>query len=263
MNRKVINWTLRFVVTGLILLGFLVGVVLNPFLVYANETELGKCVVYHNEPLEENLKFRLDNAIEILKASELYDPTIKFDICLNDGSFYPSLLEIFMGKAFALGFTSNKVAICGELNCKDNYVQVNGQKWNFTQLLAHEEAHCLVFHRVGFWKSNPVANNPNWKWEGYPEYIARRDSSQMDLVKNIEQLRDAIKTDKDAWGIRLPDSTISPREYFNYRLLNQYCIEIKRMSFENLLKDTTSEQTLQNEMMNWYFEQKNKSYRFN
>lgn len=259
MNRKSIKWALRLTVTGFILLGILVGIVLNPSLVYANKTELGTSTVYHNKPLDKDLKFRLDNATEILKTSELYDSNIKFDVCMNDGTFYPSLLEMFLGKAFALGFTSNKIVICGELCCKDNYVEVNGRKWNFTQLLAHEEAHCLVFHRVGFWKSNPVANNPKWKWEGYPEYIARRDSSQTDLVKSIEQLNNATRTDKDSWGISFGDSTICPRDYFNYRLLNQYCIEIKRMNFETLLKDTTSEQIIKSEMMNWYLEQRNKT----
>ncbi len=253
----IFKWTFRFAMTGLILLGFLIGIVLHPSLVYANKTQFGSSTVYHNKPLDKNLKFKIDSSLQILKRSEFYDPSIKFDICMNDGSFYPSLLELFLGKAFALGFTSNKVAICGELNCKENYVEVHGRRWNFLQLLAHEETHCLVFNKLGFWKSNPVANNPIWKWEGYPEYISRIDSSQIDLVKNIDQLNEAIKSNQDTWAINFDDNTVSSREYFNYRLLVQYCLEVKKMSFESLLKDTTSEQSIKNDMMDWYNKQKN------
>ena len=256
MKHKILKWTLRIAVIAILLLGILVAVVLNPTLLYANKTLIGKFTVYHNQTLEENLKMRLNDADEILKSSELYDANLKFDICLNDGSLYPPLIEIFLGKAFALGFTSSKIVICGDANFKDNYVEVNNHKWNLTQLLAHEATHCLAFHKMGFWNSNPVTNHPKWKWEGYPEYVARKNTDQIDLAKNIEQLNLAIEKDKDEWGIYFADSTISPQAYFNSRLLVQFCIEIKKMTFKNLLSDTISEQTIKAEMMNWFEKQK-------
>ncbi len=255
MKIIILKWALRIAAIAILLLGILVGVVLNPTLLYANKTMIGKFTVYHNQPIDEHLKMRLNDADEILKSSELYDSNLKFDICLNDGSFYPSLLEIFLGNAFALGFTSNKIAICGEANFKDNYVEVNNYKWNLTQLLAHEATHCLVFHKVGFWNSNPVAHHPKWKWEGYPEYVARRNADQIDLVKNIEKLNRSMEKDKIEWGISFADSTISPTEYFVNRLLIQYCIEIKNMTYENILNDTTSEQAIQNQMFDWFTKQ--------
>jgi len=225
---------------------------LNPTLLYANRTVFENFTVYHNKPLDKDLKTRLDNARDIIKENQLFDSGLKFDICLNDGSLYPSLLEIFMGQAFALGFTSNKVAICGNANFQENYVERNGYKWNLTQLLAHEETHCLVYNKIGFWKSNPIANNPKWKWEGYPEYVSRRDQDQLNLVKNIKQLDEALKLNKTQWGISFADSTVTSREYFNYRLLTQYCLDIKKMTFEEFLNDTTSEQTIKTQMRKWY-----------
>jgi hypothetical protein len=256
MNRKILKWTLRFTVLIILLFGVLILTVLNPTLLYANKTVLENFTVYHNKPLDKDLKTRLDNARNIIKENQLFDSSLKFDICLNDGSLYPSLLEIFMGQAFALGFTSNKVAICGEANFKENYVEVNGNKWNLTQLLAHEETHCLVYNKIGFWKSNPIANNPKWKWEGYPEYVSRRDQDQLNLVKNIKQLDEALELDKTQWGISFADSTVTSREYFNYRLLTQYCLDIKKMTFEEFLSDTTSEQTIKTQMRKWYSTQK-------
>ncbi len=256
MKRKIFKWTIRISVVAVLLLGLLVAIVLKPSLMYANKTLLGNFTVYHDKPLDKELKLRLDNATEILKTSQFYDVNIKFDICMNDGSLYPSLLQVFLGRAFALGFTSNKVALCGTVNIKDNYVQVNDCRWNLTQLLAHEETHCFVFNKFGFWKSNPIAHQPLWKWEGYPEYVSRRASDQIDLAKNIERLNEVIRKNKDEWGISFADSTLSSREYFHYRLLIQYCLDIKKMTYENLLKDTTSEQTTTTQMMNWFTTQK-------
>jgi hypothetical protein len=252
MKQKILKWTLRLTVLIILLFGVLILTVLNPTLLYANKTVLENFTVYHNKPLDKDLKTRLDDARNIIKENQLFDSSLKFDICLNDGSLYPSLLEIFMGQAFALGFTSNKVAICGEANFKGNYVEVNGYKWNLTQLLAHEETHCLVYNKIGFWKSNPIANNPKWKWEGYPEYVSRRYQDQLNLVKNIKQLDEALELDKTQWGISFADSTVTSREYFNYRLLTQYCLDIKKMTFEEFLNDTTSEQTIKTQMRKWY-----------
>lgn len=256
MKRILIKWTLRLFVTGIIFLGILVGMVLNPSFLYTHKTEFGQYNVFHNKPINRNFCLRVDRALEILKMSELYDPNIKFDICLNDGSIYPSLIEVFLGKAFALGFTSNKIAICGEMNVDENVVEVNGHQWNLTQLIAHEATHCLVYHRIGFWKSNPIANHPQWKWEGYPEYISRLNSAPNDLASQIEILNKAEREDADAWEVKLADGTISPKEYYKFRLLIQYCLEVKKMTFVNLLQDKTSEQAIANEMNHWLNDRK-------
>ncbi len=251
MIRKLIKWTIRISVATLLILVLLVAIVLTPSLLYANKTVMANCTVYHNKPLDKTLQLRIDDATAIIKTSELYDPTIKFDICMNDGSLYPSLLQVFLGQAFALGFASNKVVLCGNVNVRDNYVEVNDYKWNLTQTLAHEEAHCLVYNKVGFWNSNPVANHPKWKWEGYPEYVSRQNPELKNLHKNIEQFISETRKDKHEWGITLSDGTVAPRAYFKYMLLIQYCLDIKKMSYENLLKDTTSEEAIWQQMMEW------------
>jgi hypothetical protein len=139
------------------------------------------------------------------------------------------------------------------MNCKANFVELNGYKWNLTQLLAHEMTHCLQFDELGLIKSNPIATIPNWKWEGYAEYVSRQNADQKDLSKNIERF---IATDKNNWEIKFADGTITPREYYSYWILVQYCLDVKKMSYQQLLTDKTNEQTLKQEMINWYEENK-------
>ena len=104
-------------------------------------------------------------------------------------------------------------------------------------------------------KSNPIADIPNWKWEGYPEYVSRRNADQLDSTKNILRKLEQEKADADGWAIYFSDNTISPREYYNAWLLVQYCLDIKKMSYESLLADTTSEQETSRQMMLWYSNQ--------
>ena len=248
MKRKIKKWTLRLTVTGLFIAGLLLVIILNPILTYANKTIHNNYTIFHNKPIDQTLTIKLDKATELLKASEFYNSKLQLDICLNDGSKYPKLMQIIRGKAFAWGFY-DKVVLQGTSNVNGNYIELNGYKWNLTQLLAHEMTHCLQFDKLGLWKSKPLANIPNWKWEGYAEYVSRQNTDQKDLSKNIARL---LATDKKNWAIKFADSTIAPREYYDYWTLVQYCMDIKKMNYKQVLADTISEQTVRQEMMRWF-----------
>ncbi|MBK8567321.1 MAG: hypothetical protein IPN76_29360 [Saprospiraceae bacterium] len=251
MKRIIAKWAARITATGLLLLGILAGIALNPNWLYANKTAAGMFTVYHHSPLEKDLITRLDDAAQLLKSSELFNENTRLNLCLNDGSIYPKLMETLRGQAFGWGF-SDIIVLMGDADSKANYVALNGHQWNLTQLIAHEAVHCLQFEKYGFLHSNPVAGHPNWKWEGYPEYIARKDADQLYLKANIERKMD----ETDGWAFHFKDGTVAPRDYYEAWLLMQYCLDIKQMSFDDLLKDTTSQQALTQQMMDyWYSKQ--------
>lgn len=250
MKKQIKKWTLRLTVSGLLITILLLLIILKPVLTYAGKTTHSNYSVYHHQPLEPTLLSHLDNATEHLKTSEFYNPNLQLDICLNDGSSYPDLMKTLRGPAFAWGFY-NKVILQGTTNVPENIVELHGYRWNLTQLLTHEMTHCLQFDYLGLRKSNPIAAIPDWKWEGYAEYISRQNPNQKNLSKNIDQL---IATDETLWEVKFEDGTISPREYYNYWTLVQYCMDIKKMSYLQILDDTTSEQLVRNQMMHWYYQ---------
>jgi len=250
MKRQITKWTLRLTAIGLLILVFLIGIVLNPNLLYANKTPIGNYTIYHNSLLNKNLQQRLDDATELLKSSGLYDANLKLDICLNDGSKYPALIRTLRGDAFAWGFY-DKVVFMGNANYIDNYVELNGYKWNFTQLLAHEIIHCFQFNKFGLLKSNPIAKIPEWKWEGFPEYVARKNTDNNNLVSNIDRLLKTEKTVNNNW-ILFDDSTGTVISYYKNWLLLQYCLDIKKLTYHQLLNDTTSELTTNVQMKKWF-----------
>lgn len=251
--RKFRKWTLRISATLLLIGSLLLLIVLKPGLSYATKTEHRSFTIYHQQSLDQKLLPLLDSAGALLQRSELYKPALRLQVCLADGSPYPGLVRRFRGPAFGYGF-ADKVVLQGRLDCAANTVSLNGYSWNATELLAHEMTHCLQFNALGFWHSNPVAGIPEWKWEGYAEYVSRRGAGQGDLRANMARLAAWDKEHADSWEVLFEDGTVAPRTYYRYWLLVQYCMDVKGLSFRALLADGREEAEVQEELNSWFKE---------
>lgn len=250
MRKTIKKWAIRLSASLLLMLALLIAILANPTLLYANKKNYGSYSILYQENFDKALLNRIDEAAALLKKSELYDSSFLLQICLNDGSYYTNLVQTIFGRAFGWGFY-NKIVLSGKNDFGNNYILLNGRKWNCTQLLAHEAVHCLQFNKYGLWKSNPVANIAQWKWEGYPEYVARHSSDKELLLTGITKLTETEKTIRDGW-IDFSDGTGSSINYYKDWLLVLYCIDIKNMSFDTLIKDKTPREEFWQEMMNWY-----------
>ncbi|MCG8327860.1 MAG: hypothetical protein MI974_09265 [Chitinophagales bacterium] len=251
MNKTIKSWSIRLISFGFISFLTIVLTVFNPHLLYANKTVIGNYTIYHNAGLTPEFESRLANVNALIKESELYDDALELKICLNDGSIYPSLMKKLRGPAFGWGF-QNIVSFQGAFDYKENTVELNGYKWNLEQLIAHELTHCLQFNELGLLHSNPLGNHPDWKWEGYAEYVSRKNEKQLFLAKNMERIELAIKENPNAWGVFFDDETISPRAYYDSWLLVQYCLDIKGMSYIELLNSDIPKASIEEEMNEWY-----------
>jgi hypothetical protein len=249
------KWAFRLGLTTVLIAGLLLIIILKPILTYAHMQDHNQFTIFNDKEPSREFIFQLDQASKLLAESTLYNSKLKLDICLNDASLYPKMIQKIRGQAFAWGFY-NKVVLQGTANYKNNYVELNGYKWNLFQLLAHEMVHCMQFDKLGFWKSNPMAKIPEWKWEGYAEYIARREPYQENLAQNIEHLFSDENKDGKSWAIKFADGTISPRTYYGYWLLVQYCIDVKKLSYEEILLNSEKEEDIRNEMMAWFQQNK-------
>ena len=250
MKKIIKKWTLRLTLFGLFLLVLLISLILNPSLLYAHKTSVENYNIYHNKPIDSIVLERLHESSKIIKSSELFDPNLKYDICLDDGSWYPSLIKTIFPETLGTTFY-NKIVFWGTVNFRENFGFDGTTKWNITQLIAHTQIHCLQFNKMGFWKSNPIAHHPNWKWEGYAEYISRKLTTGNDLTIGIGHLIQAENKFNNN-RIEFSDGTGSSLTFYKMRLLVQFCSEIKKMNFEQLLKDTTTEDVVRQEMMSWY-----------
>jgi len=103
------KWGLRIVATGIVILGLLVVIVLNPMLVYANKTAAGNYTICSQNRPDPYFIEHLNDVTNLLKASELYEGKQKLTICMNDGSVFPCLVQAIQGRAFAYGYYGNVV----------------------------------------------------------------------------------------------------------------------------------------------------------
>ena len=70
--------------------------------------------------------------------------------------------------------------------------------------------------------------------------------------KAKEYYEQALKKDKNEWGISFADSTFVGKDNYSLWILIQYCMDIKKMTYKQVLTDTTKEENLRQEMMNWH-----------
>lgn len=145
MKLKIQKLVFALAVTVVFIIGVLIIIILNPVLTYASKTKYESFTIYHNQDLDKAIYAELSRAGKLIKASEFYNPKVNLDICLNDGSVYPNILRRIRGRAFAWGFY-NKVVLQGNADYKKNFVELNGYRWNLTELFAHEMIHC--FHII-------------------------------------------------------------------------------------------------------------------
>ena len=251
MKNELKKWLLRLLLTLLLCISFVLYLLFNPSIFYTHETQIENYTIYHQHDLDAHFEHELVKIDSMIRKSELYEEGLDLKICLNEGAVYPQLMKALWGDAFGWGM-SNIVVINGELDLAQNSVTLHGYKWNLEQLLLHELTHCLQFHTLGLLNSNPFAKHPNWKWEGYAEYIARQGKDQHSLLKNMERIESSRMVDPDEWGVFFEDKTVAPRLYYDYWLMVQYCMEVKKMSYRELLKKKISKDELEEEMIKWY-----------
>jgi hypothetical protein len=245
------KWALSVLASaGMLLLG-LVVLLLNPGVLFAHHTTTRQLTIYHNQPLDPVLLLRLEQARTLVQPSEVFAKSLRLEVCLNDGSWYPRLIQTIRSPAFAWSFY-NKVVLNGEADAQANRLTFRTYAWNLTSLVAHEMTHCYQFTYFGLWHSNPLAGYPTWKWEGYAEYVARRPQGPQSLRQRVARLYHAEQAEPDRWDLPLADSSCTSREYFAYLVLTQYCLDVKHLTLQQLLRDTTSEQVVRQQLQAWY-----------
>lgn len=232
---------------------FWIVVMLHPGIVYANSTQFGQVTVYHDQPLEAETGKVLENALAIMKKSDLYREDISIQLCLNDGSFYPELHPLRGGLAYAF---LNKSVIYGSkpdfaegtssFQWKINHNEL--RKADLTWLLAHEFTHNLQWNLDWLF----VMKYDFWKGEGYAEYISRQWQNDGKLREKIQQYEDA-KNQKHK-GIPvfiLNNGTIQTQSYFQYAIMTQYLIEQQGMDWDQICKDERTMDEVYSEMLAW------------
>lgn len=236
----------RTIGTLIFLLILLVSFLLNPAFLYANKTVYQDITIYHQEPLRTDLFSLIDQSLAQVAVSEIMGKGVKSDLCLNDGSYYPSLVRRLLGEDVFSAF-SNKVVFLGQdLQEYDRFLLWDRQL-KYTQFLTHGLVHNLQFQYHGLWEANPMGGYPMWRWEGYAEYVTLGD--KYDLKCLLEDY-EARNIEPYEW-FSLSDGEGTISLHIRFLILTKYAFEVKGLHYDQFLNDPQTESAAFAEVLAW------------
>jgi len=133
-----------------------------------------------------------------------------------------------------------------------NLLTGSSNKRDLTRTFAHEMVHCLQLNRYGIRKFNPVKHPPLWKLEGYPEYIAYTDENQApgyQFTRTVDRLR-KLEQEK-ARRVEMQPGHFDPIIYFKGRVLVEYLMDIKGLSYDEVLNENIRASEVYDELLTW------------
>ena len=253
--RRIARIIIRFTIIFLLLLVIFMLFMLNPQMMYANKYNYRGISVYSSMPYDTSYNKVFDKAISLAQKSELYDYAFKLDVFLNDGSKFPKILRGIYGDAYAWGYHNN-IILNGKPDESFQWIMLNGYNRQMARTVAHEMIHCYQYNALGLFHSRPLKNIPIWKWEGYPEYVCYKSSKTDEkeiLRENIGRLIN-YENEGFQYAQTFVDEgpTFLGTTYLKFWLMVKYEMDIKGLSFKQLLNDKITESKTYNEMKMWY-----------
>ncbi|MEM6724386.1 MAG: hypothetical protein AAF598_10135, partial [Bacteroidota bacterium] len=228
--------------------------IFSPGLAFSKSYDYGQCTI-HSKRVVDQAAFNLaiDEAMQRLADSELYDPEYHFDLLLADGHFYNTFDNALFGNWAVARAIDNNVILKKAVNEQAGTVANGSNEFELAYVLAHEMVHCLQAYRFGKKTFNPFSPPPLWKLEGYPEYIARspdRAHSDYHLAKEITVFLERTTPDQAPHEIiQIGPKSSTPFGYYKALLLTSYLIEIEGMSYAQILEETVEEASAYANMM--------------
>jgi hypothetical protein len=244
-------------VAGMITISGLLTIIFFPEPLFANKIEHVQFNVYSNDKIDKSIEVILDNSLTLVKKSELYDPTCKYDVFFSYNSLFNKVDDAFLGIGPTARATDNNIIVKTAIDSKRNLAFptfYQNCEADLTYIIAHEMIHCLQANKYGKLKFNPFRHPEYWKLEGYPEYISRQKKLSVrnyDLIKEINRYIDLDSKSTDFWMAIDEGGCKAPRYYYKSRLMMEYLIDIKHFSYDRILNDTTSEDKIYEAMIKW------------
>jgi len=252
--KRVLKITFLSILTGILTIA---AIILFPQKLFAKKFSYKRFTVYSNANVDDEIKIVLDNALILVQRSELYDPDYKYNIILCDHSFYNKIDDKVLGIGRTARATLKNIIIKVRIDPKKDLAFPTFHKAcekSLAEVIAHEMIHCLQANRYGILKFNPFSHPDFWKLEGYPEYISKQkeiSGSDYSLTGYIDRYVDLKGKAADMWISSEEGGCEVPDYYYKGKLMMEYLIDIRHLSYDQVLRDTASENRIYQEMIRW------------
>lgn len=208
---KKIEWAVALLALLYVLLLFF------PQPLFAYCVAYGQFTVYSTEEIPEEIERLLDSVEARLQKSDLYDPEARYRVFLCNGAGLYRFLSPFSPRAFGNTYWfSDNVLIADADIAGDRAASaaVEHNERTLTGTITHEIVHVLIRKQLGCWRSMRL---PAWKTEGYCEVVA--GESSFDYSRGVEILKQEREVESSSF------------RYFKYRMMVDYLVAERQMSF--------------------------------
>ena len=212
-----------------------------PELVFANQFSWGRFTVYyhHKNQNPEQLKSIISDAETLLKASPLEKEMGQQKIFLTSSFTEFTFFAPQARKAFAVNYPLTQNIFIATSDILKNRSFRNGKTHNtrsLSSVIAHETTHSLIDNHFGVFRAR--WRIPQWKKEGYCEYIAQETS--MDQQKGLSLFCQN-------------DSISSPAfEYFKATLKTRFILEQENVSLASFFNHDFDKKIYRQKLFNFY-----------
>lgn len=180
--------------------------------------------VYSNEAINPNIRNVIDDAVTRLHNAQLPIANQNLEIFLLSSEWERYFFARTRYGAYAETNMWHEKIFINRPDVSTNLAMSKANQYNTRSLasvIAHEGIHIHIWRQFGI-RSFLI---PNWKKEGYCEYVAQETS--IPIKDGLELLRRHSKSDTDAL------------EYFKYFTSAKYLIDIKGVSMTDYFSSST------------------------
>lgn len=166
----------------------MVGILYSPAaLAFSHVKRIGNTTVYSVAPIPDVIAERINRADALLAASPLAEPGLRRTLVLTDGGWRWQVLAAGNWNAIALRRPFSSMLLFNKADVAADRVR-NAAPMGGTRTLsgtiAHESVHLLTARRYGEIR---LARMPQWKREGYADYVAQETSIGADDEARIRE----------------------------------------------------------------------------
>ncbi|MBI1848951.1 MAG: hypothetical protein HYR85_01265 [Planctomycetes bacterium] len=224
------RWILRCAAAALALVLLYFAALAFPQPFFSQRADHGNFRVYTRTPVDPHLETVLDEVTSRLSASEIYDPSIVFRVFVAETplwyTFFNGPYRGAMARNYEIGNPIYLPALSSDV---ERVVHFDGREESTASILAHEATHTLVQHAIGLLA---VWRLPWWKKEGYAEYVGSG----------------RLRAHRENSGKSGVDSSPVPGAYDRARRFWQHLIEVRGMTFREIIDAQIDEATLEAEV---------------
>ena len=250
--RSIGRWGLWLVVVLLVLFALQVALLAFPQILFSNHVRSGTVVVYFDGQAQDEIARMAENVEMRLRGSGYYDSSRTARVFFFDSqskyAFFARLsLVTTKAQGFALSVFDNTYISGPNITAM---AQITGGRplygvWEGdpAHTIAHEIGHNYMIDRIG---RDTWIELPQWKQEGFPEYVANialiRSDSTATLPHRIDILADGQHWD---WQQRWD------RTHYESALMVEFLLEVQGYTLDDIVADSVTRDGTYAALVKW------------